>query len=402
MDGDVLYDQRMMTRLLESRSADSLLLDREIEPGDEPVKLCVRDDAIVDFRKLPTEPYDFHGESVGFFRFTPQTAAELADRCDAYVASGRRGVEYEEPIRDMIMQSAADRFGFEDITGLPWTEIDFPEDHGEGRRPVAGAGRLSAVLRQGRVVGDHLPTAGEQALMQRDGYLVVPGFFDAQQIADLLRWTEALEQAPERPGQHWVYHEDSLTEPGRRVIQRIENFCPYHPGFDDLVRHGGLARWTAGLMGGPVVLFKDKINFKMPGGPGFKAHQDQQAGWTTYAPLFVTAMVAIDAATLENGCLEMVPGRHREGLIGEEWNPLDETGLALHAVPTAPGDVIFFDSFAPHASMPNFTDKPRRILYLTYNLASEGDHRARYYADKHAAYPPDVERDCSTSYVFRV
>jgi choline kinase len=37
-------------------------------------------------------------------------------------------MEYEEPIRDMIIASAADRFGFEDISGLPWTEIDFPED----------------------------------------------------------------------------------------------------------------------------------------------------------------------------------------------------------------------------------------------------------------------------------
>ncbi len=261
---------------------------------------------------------------------------------------------------------------------------------------------MSAALQPHRAAGEQGPTAAEQAQMARDGYLVVPGFFDAQQTADLLRWTEALEQAPERAGQHWVYHEDSLTEPGRRVIQRIENFCPYHPGFDDLVRHGEMSRWTGALMGGPVVLFKDKINFKMPGGPGFKAHQDQQAGWTRYAPIFVTALVTIDAATLENGCLEMVPGRHREGLIGEEWNPLDETGLALLAVPTAPGDVIFFDSFAPHASKPNFTDKPRRILYLTYNLASEGDHRAQYYADKHANFPPDVERDGSTNYVFRV
>jgi choline kinase len=128
MDGDVLYDHRLMSRLVASRRPDSLLLDREIEPGDEPVKLCVRDGNIVDFRKQPTEMHDFHGESVGFFRFTPQTAAELADHVDAYVTSGRRGMEYEEPIRDMILQSAPDRFGFEDITGLPWTEIDFPED----------------------------------------------------------------------------------------------------------------------------------------------------------------------------------------------------------------------------------------------------------------------------------
>jgi hypothetical protein len=249
---------------------------------------------------------------------------------------------------------------------------------------------------------DRAPSAAECALMERDGYLMVPGFFDPARTAEVLRWTADLEAAPEAPGRHWVYHEDSLTEPGRRVIQRIENFVPYHEGFDALIREGALTRWTAALMGGPAVLFKDKINFKMPGGPGFKAHQDQQAGWGRYAPIFVTAMVTIDPATLENGCLEMVPGRHKEGLIGEEWNPLDETGLALHAVPTAPGDVIFFDSYAPHASKPNFTKSPRRILYLTYNRADQGDHRAQYYAEKHAAFPPDIERDGNTKYVFRV
>jgi ectoine hydroxylase-related dioxygenase (phytanoyl-CoA dioxygenase family) len=249
---------------------------------------------------------------------------------------------------------------------------------------------------------DREPTGAEKAQMARDGYLVVRDFFGTGEIAELLRWTTELETAPEVPGRHWVYHEDSLTEPGRRVIQRIENFCPVHEPFDRLIRDGALARWTGRMMGGPVVLFKDKINFKMPGGAGFKAHQDQQAGWSRYAPIFVTAMVTLDPASLEAGCLEMAPGRHREGLIGEEWNPLDEGGLVLQPVPTAPGDVIFFDSFAPHASKPNLTAAPRRILYLTYNLASEGDHRARYYADKHAAFPPDVERDASKSYVFRV
>lgn len=246
------------------------------------------------------------------------------------------------------------------------------------------------------------PTPEECDRAARDGYLVVRGFFGASEIGELLRWTDELESAPEEAGRHWVYHEDSLTEPQRRVIQRIENFCPYHAEFDALVRDGALSRWTSALMGGPVVLFKDKINFKMPGAPGFKAHQDQQAGWGRYAPLFVTSMVSIDPATLENGCLEVAPGRHREGLLGEEWNPLYETGLGLQAVPTDPGDVIFFDSFVPHASKPNFTDRPRRILYLTHNLASDGDHRQRYYTEKHAAFPPDVERAAGKTYVFRV
>jgi choline kinase len=128
MDGDVLYDARLLGRLAESGAANCLLLDRDIEPGDEPVKLCIREGRIVDFRKRPTEPHDWYGESVGFFRFTAEAAAELADRAADYVSSGRRAQEYEEPIRDMIMASTPDRFGFEDITGLPWTEIDFPED----------------------------------------------------------------------------------------------------------------------------------------------------------------------------------------------------------------------------------------------------------------------------------
>jgi ectoine hydroxylase-related dioxygenase (phytanoyl-CoA dioxygenase family) len=240
------------------------------------------------------------------------------------------------------------------------------------------------------------------ARMQRDGYRVVRDFFGAEAVRELLRWTEDLEKAPEVSGRHWVYREDSVSQPTRRVIQRIENFCPYHEGFDRFIRHGALARWTADLMGGPIVLFKDKINFKMPGGAGFKAHQDQQAGWSTYAPLFVTAMVTLDAATVANGCLEIAAGRHREGLIGQQWVPLEEQGLSLEIIPTAPGDVIFFDSYVPHASKANLTDSPRRILYITYNLAREGDHRERYFADKHASFPPDIDRDKEKTYVYRV
>jgi choline kinase len=128
MDADVLYDARLMQRLVDSPNANCLLLDRAIEPGDEPVKLCIRQGRIVDFHKRPTQPHDWHGESVGFFRFSAEAAAELADRTEQYISPERRMMEYEEPLRDMIIASAADRFGFEDITGLPWTEIDFPED----------------------------------------------------------------------------------------------------------------------------------------------------------------------------------------------------------------------------------------------------------------------------------
>jgi len=246
------------------------------------------------------------------------------------------------------------------------------------------------------------PSACQRAKMESDGYVVIRRFFDSAEVARIARWTEALAAAPEISGRQWVYHEASMTEPDRRVIQRIENFCPFHGGFSDLIEHGALRHWAAALMGGPVALFKDKINFKMPGGAGFQPHQDQQAGWSQYAPLFLTAMVSIDPTTATNGCLEMAPRIGGAGLMGEEWTPLDAAKLTLQPLPTAPGDVIFFDSMVPHGSKPNLTDTARRVLYLTFNLAAHGDQRSRYFADKHAAFPPDIDRDPGQSYVFRV
>jgi choline kinase len=128
MDADVLYDRRLMARLLGSLHENCFLLDRAIEPGEEPVKLCISDGRVVDFSKRPQMPHEWHGESVGFFRFSPDVAAELADRVEAYIADERIRAEYEEPIRDMVLARGGRGFGFEDITGLPWIEIDFPED----------------------------------------------------------------------------------------------------------------------------------------------------------------------------------------------------------------------------------------------------------------------------------
>lgn len=237
------------------------------------------------------------------------------------------------------------------------------------------------------------------------GWVAAPGFFTAGEAARMAGWTQELLARPEVPGAHWVYYEDSRAEPGRRIVQRIENFCPFHGEFDRVVRGGRLFAAAAQLLGGDPVLFKEKINLKLPGGGGFDPHQDQQAGWSTYAPMFLTALVSIDSSDEENGCLHMAEGPRVRGMIGREWQPLtaeNMSGLSFRPMPTAPGDVLFFDSYAPHASAPNRTASARRILYLTYNLAANGDHRTRYYADKHANFPPDVEREAGRSYTFRV
>ena len=128
MDADVLYDRRMMARLLASAHANCLLFDADFEPGDEPVKICVRGGRIVEFRKRIEVDYDSCGESVGLFRLSPATAGELAAAATAYVADGRSEEPYEEAIRDLVVAAPDGRFGYEDVTGLPWIEIDFADD----------------------------------------------------------------------------------------------------------------------------------------------------------------------------------------------------------------------------------------------------------------------------------
>ena len=245
----------------------------------------------------------------------------------------------------------------------------------------------------------------ERAAWEGDGFLVVRGLFDAAAMAQIAEWARALETWPEIPGSWMKYYEDSLTSPGLRVLSRIENFVPCHAGLAAVVGGEALAGRVAALFGEPVVLFKEKVNFKLPGGGGFAAHQDIQAGWDAYAENFITALLSIDPATEANGCLEMAASHHRRGSLGEPWRPLDDDdleGVTFTALPTAPSDAVFFDAFAPHRSAANTTAEARRVLYVTYNRTAEGDHRLRYYADKRASYPPDCEREPGKAYVFRV
>jgi choline kinase len=128
MDGDVLYDQRLMVRLLGSAQSNSFLMDRTIEEGEDPVKLCMRDDVLVDFHKRPRLAHDWWGEWIGFCRFDPEIARKVWAAADRHIAAGRCEAIYEDAIRDVVLAEPPGTFGIEDVTGLPWVEIDFPDD----------------------------------------------------------------------------------------------------------------------------------------------------------------------------------------------------------------------------------------------------------------------------------
>jgi ectoine hydroxylase-related dioxygenase (phytanoyl-CoA dioxygenase family) len=244
-------------------------------------------------------------------------------------------------------------------------------------------------------------TVAQIEAYRRDGFVVLRNAFDDEDTRTIIRWADEVEALPEEPGKQWVFHETSALD-GRDLINRIEYIAPFHSGFASLTEILGTA--AGQLLEEEAVLFKEKINFKMPGGGGFEPHQDSQAGWEDYASNFITVMICIDEATLENGCLELAPGQNKRGLLRgmEPLTEADTKDMTFVPVQTQPGDMVLFDAYTPHQSAPNPTATQRRVYYATYNKASEGNHIDQYYADKRKNFPPDIERDPNREYVYKV
>ena len=126
MDGDVLYPAAMLGRLIDSPNPTTLLIDRDYSTADDdPVLVPVRNGRPQEFRKKWTGEADLIGESVGFFKIAAADLPLLETETKRRVSGAQRNESYDEVLRTLVL---AGRFGYEDVTGLPWIEIDFPQD----------------------------------------------------------------------------------------------------------------------------------------------------------------------------------------------------------------------------------------------------------------------------------
>lgn len=253
-------------------------------------------------------------------------------------------------------------------------------------------------------------TEEQMATYHRDGFVFVPGssLWTLEEYDTMLSQVDEIGTWPDKPGAYLKYYENSLL-PGHedeRILSRVERFMEHSPDLARVVRDGKIKAMCGQLLGEEAVLYKEKINFKMPGADGFKPHQDHAAGWWLHGQTaHLSTLICIDPATEANGALALVRGEHKKGLFGGEWEeiPADECKrMKWELVPTACGDVVFFDSYTPHKSGPNPSPTTRRVLYNTYAKASEGDHRLQYYIDKTANLPQDCERDPNKEYAYKI
>ena len=128
MDADTLYHPNILHRLVESSHNTCFVLDREFQSTDDFVKVCLREGQVVDFGKNLSGSYDLVGEWPGFMKMSPDIAKKVANEADQIISSGDVEGAYERAIQAVLHNETIGTFGFEDITGIPWIEIDYESD----------------------------------------------------------------------------------------------------------------------------------------------------------------------------------------------------------------------------------------------------------------------------------
>lgn len=241
------------------------------------------------------------------------------------------------------------------------------------------------------------------------GFVVLRAFFDKEVMSEVSVWLDGLRDKQAVDCVEAKYYERSPIT-GDNVLVRVENILGDHnPAITRRLMSPRTIGCLTELLGESPVLFKDKVNYKLPGCRSDKLHQDQAAGWNTYGSFYISMCIAVDQNSSENAALTfMKSGNYDKSLMTEEWQPLSEddppyTPEEEYTILEAePGDVIFFDSYVPHGSPANTSDKSRRNLFLTFNKRSDGDKRSEYYRDKWAVYPPNDIEDGRSRDSFRV
>ena len=208
---------------------------------------------------------------------------------------------------------------------------------------------------------------------QQHGWLLLRQMLDGPTMARIHREINNLVSLDHATGQSLHYYEDSPAGP---LLCRTERFLEDSELLSDLILRGAIPETAGRILGEPVLLFKEKVNYKLPGGAGFAPHQDAAA--YDFIDLHITCLLAVDTMTVENGCLEFARQRERTLVAVNDVGCVREdvaADLEWEAMEMQPGDLLFFDSYAIHRSGPNLGDSARRAIYLTYNAAAESDMR---------------------------
>jgi len=227
-------------------------------------------------------------------------------------------------------------------------------------------------------------TPEKVAFYQEHGYLIVEDAFSPAEVAALLR--EAVEICRGRCGEVIGLPEVAPTESDDDIMRRT--LCIHHPHkisatILQFMSHPAIVDVLTSVVSPNVKCMQSMLFIKSAGKPGQAWHQDEDFIPTRDRSL-IGAWLALDDATVKNGCLWVIPGSHKPGILWElekQDNPdFDCTDEAVgfpytdaDAVPVElrAGSVVFFNGYLLHRSLPNVLQSGYRRSLVNHYMSAE-------------------------------
>ncbi len=209
---------------------------------------------------------------------------------------------------------------------------------------------------------------------EQDGFVIVRQLFDAREIAGLRSYAKGDRGLAD---ESYVRRDSEGAETRLALRNELDDSCPYTA----TVRSERVAGRMARLLGSEIYHYHHKMILKEPHvGGAWEWHQDY-GYWYNFGCLYPdmgSCMIAVDPATRENGCLQVLAGSHCLGRI-DHVQVGEQTGADPDRVQAAmdrlqlihceldPGDAVFFHANLLHRSDRNLSDLPRWTLICCYN-----------------------------------
>jgi ectoine hydroxylase-related dioxygenase (phytanoyl-CoA dioxygenase family) len=228
---------------------------------------------------------------------------------------------------------------------------------------------------------------------RREGFLAVRRAVSADMVLDAVTALGALAH-PDSPAdvqfEEWAEENlDALTVTERMdATRKFMSFAGHDARLAAVATHPGILSVVARLLGGTPRMFQDMALLKPPiGGREKPWHQDNAFFHMVPGTPIVGVWIALDAATLDNGCMRVILGSHREGPVRHahlrdlqicDRDVSVDRGVG---VPLPPGGLMFFDGLLQHGTPANRTTTRRRALQFHYTVSdvhstSDEEHRA--------------------------
>ena len=227
-------------------------------------------------------------------------------------------------------------------------------------------------------------TTPQADFYRQNGYLVVPDLFTAAEMQELKVETTRIFRGKRGPVEGLLEVAPQMTD-----AEVLRKYLAIHfphklsPMIERSLSHRGIVEVLTHIIGPNVKCMQSMLFVKGPGKPGQSWHQDEYYIPTRDRSLGA-AWIAIDDATIENGCLWIIPASHQSGIImrripgrNPEFAEADTLNISGYGedrcvpVDVKAGSVVFFHGYVLHSSRRNKTADCFRMALVNHYMSAE-------------------------------